>query len=229
MEEDAIVIAIFHNPPWTRARRLIVALSLLAVPACGLSDYEARMEETQKREERFREENKYLGEPVKIPSRKDKEGQEIALASMFFRPPKGIQSTGEEQPNKIFWRYRPGAKGSDFLVVELAFASENNTFLDDVARIYPRKAQSWTPQWTTPLPFDSWEYDEDQYTYSVNVSREGATKVAIVYILPKGRVGVLRKAMELSLDSFAVDAKVSAAQRRYQQKSPWKLEKQPGS
>lgn len=228
------MLAIFLDPLWTRTRRWFFALGLLTVPACGLSDYEARMEETQKREDRFREEKKYLDEPVKIPTRKNKDDQEVALATVFFRPPKGIQSKGEEQPNKVFWRYRPNANNrpnanSDFLVIELGFASDNNTFLDDVARIYPRKAQSWTPQRTPPLPFDSWEYDEAPYTYSVNVSREGATRVAIVYIFPKGRVEVLRKAIDLSLESFAADAQAGAALRRYQRKSPWNLENKPGS
>ena len=201
---------------------------MFTVPACGLSDYEARMDETQKREERFREEKKYLDEPVTIPTQKNKEDQEIPLADAFFRPPKGIQSSGKEDPDKLFWHYYRSANGVEFAQVALAFAADNNTFLDDVTRVYPRKQQSWTPQWTTPLPFDSWEYDEDQYTYSVNVSREGGTKVAIVFIVGKGRAANLHKTMELSLQSLAVGSEAAKAQRRYQQKSPWKLENNLG-
>jgi hypothetical protein len=209
------------DPFWTKFCRVLLACALLAVPACGLSDYEKLMQETQKREERFREEKKYLDEPVKIPTRKDKEDHDVALADAFFRPPKGIQPTGEEEPNKRFWRYRPGKSGSEFLQVELAFAEDNNTFPDDVQRIYPRKGQ--TPQWTPPLPFDSWEYDEGQYTYTVNVSQT-APKAAVVFIVGKGRAAHLRKVMALSLQSLAVGPDAGKARQRANRKSSWQLD-----
>lgn len=213
----------FTDPFWGNCHRLLFAAVLLAVPACGLSDYEKLMDETQKREQRFREGKTYLDEPVNIPTRKDEEGHDVALANAFFRPPKGIQSSGEEEPNKLFWRYARRKTGGDFLLLELAFASDNNTFLDDVMRVYPRKAQSWTPQWTTPLAFDSWEYDEEQYTYSVNVSQT-APKAAIVFIVGKGRAANLHKVMQLSLQSLAVGPDAVKARQRYTQKSPWRLE-----
>ncbi len=204
-------------------RRLLLTLCLSMVPACGLSDYEKRMEETQKREERFREENKYLDEPIKIPTQKNKDGQEVPVAEVFYRPPKGTQATGEAEANKTFYRYRPAGGGSAFPVVALAFAADNSTFLEEVQRVYPRTTQAWTPQRTTPLPFDSWEYDEAPYTYSVNVSQSDP-KVAVVFIFSKGRANELRKIMDLSLQSLAVGSESGAAQRRYKQKSPWKLE-----
>jgi hypothetical protein len=218
----------FCDLSYDKICRILLGCCLLATSACGLSDYEKRMEEAQKREERFREENKYLDEPVKIPTQKNKDGQEVPLAEAFFRPPKGTQSSGEVEGNKLFWRYRPSGSGSTFPVVALAFASDNNTFLEDVMRIYPRTTQAWTPQRATPLPFESWEYDEDQYTYSVNVS-QNAPKVAVVFIFGKGRANELRKIMDLSLQSLAVGQEASAAQLRYKQKSPWKLENKPSS
>ncbi len=213
---------------YTFVRRLPLALCLSMVPACGLSEYEKRMEGTQKREERFREENKFLDEPATIPTQKNKEGQEVPAADVFFRPPKGTQSSGEVEGNKLFWRYRPSGSGGAFPVVALAFASDNSTFLEEVQRVYPRSAKAWTPQRTTPLPFDSWEYDEDPYTYSVNVA-QSEPKVAVVFIFGKGRANELRKIMDLSLQSLAVGSESGAAQRRYRQKSPWKLENKPSS
>jgi hypothetical protein len=226
--EDAVVISTICSPFCSHIRRLVLLLGLLAVPACGLSDYEKLMDEAQKRGERFRDEKVYLDEPVKIPTRKDKDDKEEPLASAFFRPPKGIQSSGKEDANKLFWNYYRSGSGGEFARVDLAFAADNNTFLEDVERVYPRK-QAVTPQWTTPLPFDSWEYDEGPYTYSVNVAREGGTKVAIVFIMAKGRAGNLRKVMELSLQSLAVGPAAVAAQRRYNEKSPWKLESKGSS
>ncbi len=216
--------------------RLGLGLLLLALPACGLSDYEERMRETQEREERFREEMKYLDEPVKVPTKKDKDDRESPVANVFFRPPKNIQPAFQAEPhNNLLWRYPPRANGGDFALVELAFGDEDKEFVKNVLGNYQASAEGTRqtvreftlPGRDKPLVFDSWEFDNGQEGYSINVSRGGRTQVAIVYIFNRLRRDSVRKAMDLSLESLAVDGQVAAARKRYDQKSPWKLTAAP--
>ncbi len=212
---------------WSRTRRLVLGLLLLAVPACGLSDYEALMQKTQERVERFQDEQKYLDAPVSIPTEKDKEDHEVPLANVFFRPPKGINSKPEPQPrNGLMWKYLPG-KRSDFVVVEMAFADSDSEFANKVVNSYSGLSRVSTPERQPPLPFESWDYKDSQYGYSINIYKGGAKQIAVVFIFPWDRRDNLRKTMDLSLGSLT--EKVSAARQRYNQKSPWILEKQSGS
>ncbi len=209
----------------TRLRRLGLLLLLASVPACGLSDYEARMSETQKRADRFREESKSLDEPVKIPTAKDNEGKETPLAKAFFQPPKGIEARPQPEPrNNLLWKYKPKKSGSYFTYVEMAFAAEQDKdFASKVVNSYQSEQPLPTPQRTPPLPFDSWEFNDRDLGYSVNVSQKGKTKIAIVYVFRKGMREQVGRTIELSLRSLAVDQQVGAARERYNQKSPWQL------
>jgi hypothetical protein len=206
---------------------------LLTLPACGLSDYEALMRETQEREERFRIEQKYLDEPVQMPMQKDKEGHDKPVANVFFRPPKGIAAKPDAAPiiEDMLWSYRARAKGGDFASVEMAFKTTENMelkdFIDKVFYNYPREEEPKSPKRELPLPFDTWEFDGAQYGYSINVLKGSRTPLAIVFVFGKGRRDALRTAMDLSLQSLAVDQQVFAARQKYNQKSPWRLKSKP--
>ncbi len=146
---------------------------------------------------------------------------------MFFRPPKGINSKPEPQPrNGLMWKYLPG-KRSDFVVVEMAFADSDSEFANKVVNSYSGLSRVSTPERQPPLPFESWDYKDSQYGYSINIYKGGAKQIAVVFIFPWDRRDNLRKTMDLSLGSLT--EKVSAARQRYNQKSPWILEKQSGS
>jgi hypothetical protein len=221
--EDTLVISPFAL---NRRRRLGLALLLLAVPACGLNDYEALMREAQEREERFRAEQKYLGPPVQIPTQKDKEDKEVPIANVFFRPPKGVDS--KPQSSGMMWRY-PGDGRSDFNAVEMAFAEENKDFSRSVLDKYGRAdlppgipRQITPPGQKTALVFEVWEFDSGQTGYSVNVLKDNPKPVAIVYIFNKAKLDSARKVIELSLQSVGIDLGYGAARLRYDQKSPWK-------
>lgn len=205
-----------------RTRRLALALLLLAVPACGLSDYEALMSATQEREERFREEKKYLDEPVQMPTRK-KEDQEEPVADVFFRPPKGIQSK-PEAINDLLWRYSLRT-GSSFVRVEMAFASDSKDFAREVLNAHTATEQLAPPVRDSTLPFDTWEFHDAQFGYSVNIlnAANTRTQVAVIYVFPKGWRDNLRPVMNTSLRSLAVDQQVGPARQRYNKKSPWRL------
>lgn len=224
MLEDTILISYF---PAIRARRLGLGLLLLAVPACGLSDYEALMREAQEREEILRAEQKYLGQPVQIPTTKDKEDHDVPLANVFFRPPKGIDP--KPQQRGLSWRYG-ASSSSDFIAVDMAFGEESKDFSRSILDNYGRGDLSpGTPRQITPpgqktlVVFDVWEFSDAQNGYSVNIPRGSTKPLAIVFIYQRTRFDNARKLIELSLQALGLDQSFSTARTRASQKSPWKL------
>ena len=225
----------------SRAHRFVLGLLLLAVPACGLSDYEKLMSESQAREKRFREEQIFLDKPVEMPKRKvqtekDKEAREEPVANVFLRPPWGIESKPKPEPRSgLMWQYPANARNTDFAYVEMAFGEDDKNFADKVVNSYQTSEQPkhdsrqlTPPGQDTPLNFDTWTFGSGQFGYSVNILRSGPP-IAIVYIYNQGRPDSVRKAMELSLQSLAVDQQVGAARARYNLKTPWKLGSKPSS
>jgi hypothetical protein len=72
---------------------------LAFVSGCGLSEYQAKYGEQQKR---FDQEYQYLGSPLKLPESKDSNSPNL---SVFILPPLGISSTPEDKPEGILYRY----------------------------------------------------------------------------------------------------------------------------
>ena len=227
--------------PSRRLRRFALAFLWLAVPACGLSDYETLMREAQERKDRFDEEQTYLDAPVQIAKQKNKDGKDEPVANVFFRPPKGILPKPESQARtgSNTWRYARGKGGSDFVYVDLAFLEDASDVAGAVVSTYTtadqaaRRSQTITPpDQETPMRFDIWESNSGQTGYSINVLvQQGGQKllkpVAVIYHYNKGRTQNVRKAIELSLQSLAVDSRAGVARMRYNQRSPWKLEAEP--
>jgi hypothetical protein len=208
---------------------------VLGLAGCGLSDYEKLMVEAQKRAQRFDEETRSLGEPISVPKRSEK-GQEVPLANVFFRPPKGISKNPEGTPRgELLYSYMPvpGGAARDFTRVEMAFASDSKDFANDVTRnfqateaVTPR-TQQVQPPGRPPLTFQVLEFDDPQFSYSVNIYQRNQTQVAIVFQLVKGRREAARKVIDLSLSSLAVDDEAGLARQEYNRGSPWKLKAAP--
>jgi hypothetical protein len=223
----------------SRVRRLGLGLLLVMLPACGLSDYEGRMLQTQEREQRFRDESQLLDAPVKVPTRKeivkdkDKETErEVSVGNVFFRPPKGIQAAFVSQQHGNLWHYPLKGKG-DVLAVEMAFSEGEKEFAADVLRnfqatehVKATTRQLVVPGRATPLDFDVWEFEDTQYGYSVNTYRSPKL-IAVVFFFAKGRRDSVRKVVELSLATLAVDAEANTVRQKYNQKSPWQLKAVP--
>jgi hypothetical protein len=212
-----------------RLRNLGAGLLLLSLSACGLSDYENLMRQTQEREARFREEQKNLAEPVKVPKRKDKEDREVAVADLFFRPPKGIQSVGQPVPgSSILWAF-PRRATSDFDHIELAVAEESKDFANEVLRNYQvsgtfqQRVRQLQPLGRDPLVFDTWEFDGSQYGYSVNILRGSQPPTAVIFVYAPRRHNDLSKTIDLSLESLALGRQASKAREKFSQPSPWQL------
>lgn len=213
------MIPSYSDRAWFRVRWLGLAVSLLMLPACGLRDYEDLMRKTQERDQRFREESKYLDEPVKIPTRKEKD-LDVPVAQVFFRPPKGIQPSFQtEQIDSLLWRYL--ARAGNFSRVEMAFDEGNKEFTEKVLRNYKTPEQLQPLERDPSLPFDVWEYADAQNIYSIDVLKSNQAQVAIVFVFARSRRDNVRKAMEMSLESLAVGPKSGQARQNYARKSPW--------
>jgi hypothetical protein len=213
-----------------RIRTFGLGLLLLALPACGLSDYEKLMSQTQEREARFREEQKYLAEPVKVPKRKDKDDHEVAVADVFFRPPKGVQSVGQAVPgSSILWAF-PRRSTSDFDHIEMAFGEESKDFANEVLRYYQvvgtvqQRVRQLQPPDRDPQTFDTWEFDGLQYGYSVNILRGSQPPTAVIFVFGRGRHADLTKVIDLSLESMAFGRHASKARQKAARPTPWQLQ-----
>lgn len=218
-----------------RRWRWLAGLIFLALPACGLQEYETLMSEAQKREKFFLDGEKYLADPIKTPTHKvpDKDGKEKeeTVANLFFRPPKGIPPQWQGEPIKdLLWRYPTKQTDSGFAYVELGLAKNSKTFATDVLGNYsadvqttPRVQEFRPPGYKTPLVFDTWEFEGGGRAYSVNVLRSSQTQVAIVFVYHREQSGTVRPVIERSLQSLAVDQELGAALQSYSHKSPWQL------
>jgi hypothetical protein len=215
-----------------RLRAFGLGLLLLALPACGLSDYEKLMGQAQEREARFREEQKYLAEPVKVPKRKDKEDREVAVADVFFRPPKGIQSVGQAVPgSSILWAFPRRAASGDFDHIEMAFGEDSKDFANEVLRNYQvvqgtlqQRVRQLQPPGRDAQTFDTWEFDGSQYGYSVNILRGSQPPTAVIYVYAPRRHSDLSKVIDLSLESLAFGRHASKARKQFAQPTPWQLQ-----
>jgi hypothetical protein len=230
------------NSPWARLRRLGLGLLLLAVPACGLSDYEARMLDAQEREKHFQEEEKYLDKPVEMPTKpvkmaNEKKARDVAVANVFFRPPTGIVAKPSPgQRLELMWTYPSSQGDSDFTNVELAFGENDKEFADKVLKCYQQAGQPKQlpprhiarPGQEPPLAFDRWEFSSGPIGVSVNIVQGRVKPVAIVYFYKKTHRDLVDKVIELSLQTLAFDSSVLTARQRYDQKSPWQLRSTPG-
>ncbi|MHB1422101.1 MAG: hypothetical protein ACYC3I_02670 [Gemmataceae bacterium] len=223
--EDAAVNSILDSVLWPRVRRLGIGLLLLALPACGISVYEERMRESEEREDLFRVEQQYLDEPVFMPMRKVQGPKETKphdepVATVFFRPPKGIKAQ-PQAVNNFLWRY-PNLMNPVFARVEMAFAKDDKNFAQKVLSFYPGKQQE---KRHPSLPFNTYELSDSQNGYSINIlnSATAKTQVAIIYVFTKEWRDNVRMPIDVSLRSLAVDQDVAAVRQRYSKRSPWRL------
>lgn len=239
MLEDALMKSASFRPGLVRIRRISLGLLLLTVPACGLSDYEKLMRDAQERKERFDEEQTYLGEPVKEPMQKDKDDKDERVINMFFRPPKGILVKSKLEPRGTLsvWRYVRGKAGSDFAYVDLGFAGDDKDFATNIVSSYTAADQArhiqrsvQPPGREKPLLFDAWESNSGQVGHSINILLGTKKPLAVIFSYSSSKdrdyQSRVRKAIELSLQSLAIDKEANAAREVYGRKSPWLLETQ---
>lgn len=217
---------------------LLLALSLTG---CGVSDYEKKMLEAQVRLQRFEEEKKLLGPPLNIPTTLDENKVPVPVARLFLRPPVGIspQADNAAQPRgQLFYSYRPdkGPAAGPFALVEVAFATAGREpeFAAEVLRAFTatggattRTQQLRVPGRSESLTFQTTEFEDGQFAYSVNLWRGPKRLVAVAYWMPRDQKGQARRAIELSLGTIALDGEAQEQRRAYERAAAGQLLRPP--
>jgi hypothetical protein len=202
---------------------LLRATFLLFLVGCGLSTYEGRMEDTQNRIKRFEEESKYLDGPLQVPTPAPAKEGDPSLPRVFYRPPKGFatSTTNEKEPRaRLLYSFAPRAVNSaaPFTLLEVAVAGGGKEFEVEVLRAYTpssnlsQRERQFRPPGRDPITYKSIDFDEGLHFVSVNLWRGDNHQVAIVFVLPKTAKDSAVKAMDMSLESFAVGRDIARQQ-----------------
>jgi hypothetical protein len=212
-------------------RRFVVCLTglcLVSGSGCGVDDYERKMLEAQARIKRFEEESALLGPALSIPRPRDKDGSQRPIADLFLRPPIGIRTSAvsESEPRANLLFTYPSRKADTGPVVALELAvGEQEDFDKAVIRCFlPKPPASRERTVHHPLrqsaeTFQTTEDDDQQYFYSINIAKPAKQKIAIVYKVAKEQRDAAARAIQMSLESFAVNQEATR-QRELAKKGP---------
>jgi hypothetical protein len=223
----------------------------LVLAGCGLTEYEQRMLQTQRRVQQVEETNRLLDQPLNVPTREEPEKEKgkgptiTTLAYFFFRPPLGILLTPEKTPRQgLLYTYPinpkppappPGSKPpppSPFVAVEVAIGSDIKDLIRDVLRAYPSsvaaapvKKSFSSGERTTE--FETYEFDDpDGSHWALHFTLVGKQAFALAYHIAKGQKDNAARALQASLESFAAGEAMVPAKLEYNNGSPWKTGKQ---
>jgi len=214
----------------------LLASSLTALLfGCGLSHYQERMEQQQARISRLDEEENSLGPPVQMP---DKQGR----PTLYFRPPKGINSTASVQEGAF--QHFAVARGATSAFLDVAVAAEDQKeeeFWTAILRCFPGKElNNVAKKKPKELPrrgkilFDELIYDDGQ-SRDVRLlfvrSFSETVRVAVAYRVDKASKSDpnVQKQIDASLGSMAVSTEASGLLRSYSERARKKSTKEGGA
>jgi len=209
-----------HTPP-----RYLPLVGLL-LAGCGVTDYEARMKDTQQRIRLYEEESKLLTVPVNVPTAKNESGQPVPVASFTLRLPQTVSTTpSPEARGGMYYDYMPATipPMTAYPWVSLAFAKADDAkFAETVMKWFTATGPVSTSQYTTRLkvPLSRTTFENDTHWHSINLYKGTNQQVAIIYAVPKAQAQQAARAIDLSLDSFGIESSLAAAQKAYQPKGP---------
>jgi hypothetical protein len=198
---------------------LAAVVALLTVAGCGLDEYESRMASEMARLQRYDEEEKVLGEPLKMPKLPPKEqGKEPESWSVHLRPIRAVPSNPQEQlEGGLLARY---SSGSDLPCLFLGVGTGRKEFAKDVLKLFPSSGKATSETVTLQaagreIVVSRHTYDDAQSSLSVNFVKRGDTELAIIYRVEKGELARHAAAIDMSLGTVAVDAEASRMRREY--------------
>jgi hypothetical protein len=190
----------------------VLAVCCGALGGCGLSDYEEKLAQEQRRMDYIVEEDKVLAGPIELPTR---EGEDKP-PDVFFRPPRGIRRTpGDDPVNAPLATYHKDRPDCLFdAVLVYATTKDREDFWREVFRPFTGVGPSdLVPDPSPPQPFDGRAIPFETVTgrgTQANCSVYGyhadGAHVAIVYCLAPGRTddGQARTEKRFSLASLVV-------------------------
>jgi hypothetical protein len=213
------------HPATTRGRLssiLCAAALAVATAGCGLSHYQQQMAEEQARLARLDEEKTKLDDPLQLP---DKKGR----PSYFFRPPKGIMSTGVPHESNVLQRFGLRTNNPSYFQ-DVAFGVENmdeKDFWSSLLRSFPDKKKPDEPNFfLNPAGRDKLAFRElksGDGSVFVYVWSRGGSHAAVVFRLTRANDPTARELMDISLGTLTVG---SDAGRLYRAHQEWKKQEQ---
>jgi hypothetical protein len=203
-----------------------LAAGLVLGAGCGLADYERRFEQQQARLKALDEENKYLGDPVEIPSGTDNDPP----VEVFWRPPKGISRSSDDKSFGDLAHYPRAGAGGGVAEVYLAVRTGDRSFLTEgikplVSGPLETKRVSKPIPGREPLPFYALEHDaRNGYHYLIYVYQKDKAQVAVVFVVKTGDKdqAAVTTPIDYSLKSLVVGPDAARLRRAFQSRPPAK-------
>ena len=216
---EGVLVAEFSLP-----RLAGLAVGLLLVTGCGVSDYQDKMIQEHEMLLYLDRQAKTLDVPLKVSDRteKDKDGKEyVALRGkdVFVRPPKGIRVDPEKKPpqqyGNLLQQYLPAPRATTGPFKEVCVAASTKSLEDfrkDVVRAYgvdkdvnPSKVTVERGPGQNPLTFQQVRIEADNGTneWIINFLPDPKIKLAVAFKVSKGDTQH-SDTMKMSLASVAV-------------------------
>jgi hypothetical protein len=198
------------RPPSSPRWFATLAAGALLLAGCGLADYEGRMSSEAARVQRWDEEDKQLGAPIKMPELPKRDGKEQSW-NVFLRLPRNVGDTPATEPNSkqaqlyggLLAQYG-GGSGMPFVFLGVG---EQKDYATTVLSKFPTSPPAFE---TVVVKGPSHEvalkrktFDDANWSYSANFSEHGNVTVAVIYCMDKGAGSRFSRAIELSLATLA--------------------------
>lgn len=218
----------------TSCRLALLAGGALALAGCGLSDYEGKMSSEAARVQRWDEETKALGEPIRMPELPKKDDKEQNW-KVFLRLPRGVSESPVAQQNSTLAQlHGPLAQyagGNNTAGIQNVYLGESDQ--KDYANavlapfgVSPGGESAVTVQRSPVLLTGTGKslnpeitvkrrLGEGPSSYSFNFYEHGGVQVAVVFQMEKGNSQRADAAIKYSLATLGVEDEVYTLREAY--------------
>jgi hypothetical protein len=203
---------------------------LALVAGCGLGEYEKQMLDSQKRFERYRADDEFLGGFITVPQKALDKETTTPIANLAFRPPKGVsQAIAKDEPYGGWLYELSGPAGGPFYSVRfgvLTLKDLQSTKAEAKGALLVR-LMPWVPDFDPKalkavavehpeckaMPFEQARIDDPNGTSTlVNVGVSDKHAYAVVYRFSRKK-GDAPRVVSHSLASFGLDAEADCRRR----------------
>jgi hypothetical protein len=183
----------------TRWRLLLLGTALFLSAGCGLSEYEQKMEETQKNQQFAENERKYLtSTPIRLPEPKNKDekktAEEVQALAYFstLRAPNTIDINPKGGTVGPLYRY-PGT-ATEFKDLLIGATKADRQRVLQALDLSPSAGKKSVPiklPKGTVIQFDLYQGQSEKYTTRVYVYERNPYLIVVAFRMPPGTVSKL--------------------------------------
>jgi hypothetical protein len=195
-----------------RHARLLAAALTASISGCGLSAYEAKMAEAQKRADEIERTESALGIVITPP--------DGCPVDVYLRTPRGVAgSSSESLVNDYFYRYPSAGSGKGIVSqLYLAAAADGNllTVRQRIRSSFPTAealpARTVESADQRSLSFEAWTDSDFSTKNYIFLHQNGSNVVALVFRVAREKAGPeAESAIETSLRTLALGADAARA------------------